>query len=305
MKLINKETRVLVQGITGAGGSFHTREMLEYGTKIVAGVTPGKGGLKVEGVPVFNSVEEALKREGPIDVSAIFVPPFIKILQSNGDTLYIEAAKDAVMEAIEAQISLVVCITEKMPQWQTVEIKAYLDLFSNVRLLGPNCPGIIVPTECKIGLYQNYAFKKKGNVAVISRSGSLSFDTSNELRKAGFKFSVVAGIGGDPIVGTSFKEMLELVESDPDTEMVLIAGEIGGDLEERAADYICNTCYLKPVLFFIAGVFAPAGQRLGHAGAIISREGEGLDKATYIKNKGLKVCLNVLEIGQAMKELLC
>ena len=259
--LINKSTRVIVQGITGREGGFHARQMIDYGTKVVGGVTPGKGGDKFIGVPVFNTVSEAVRRTGA-DASVIFVPAAF--------------ASDAVLESIEAGVRLVVCITEGMPVHDMVVIKRELQ-GKDCRLIGPNCPGIIVPDECKIGIMPGY-IHKRGNIGVISRSGTLTYEAVFQLTMKGLGQSTCIGIGGDPITGTSFVDCLMMFEEDSETEAVLMIGEIGGRAEEAAAELIKSGGFTKPVFAYVAGRTAPEGRRMGHAGAII-QGGAGTAKA--------------------------
>jgi len=249
--LIDTETRVLVQGITGREGAFHTKQMLVYGTKVVAGVTPGKGGERVEGVPVYNTVREAVEKEG-VNTSIVFVPP--------------RFAADAVIEAIDAGIRLVVCITEWIPIHEMLQVTAYARA-KGTRLVGPNCPGLISPGKSLVGILPGSIFRP-GPVGIVSRSGTLTYEVVNELSTRGIGQSTCVGIGGDPIIGTRFIDVLKLFEADPETEAVVMIGEIGGSDEEEAAEYIKSMT--KPVVGFISGRTAPPGKRMGHAGAIIS-----------------------------------
>ena len=248
---VNKDTRVIVQGITGKQGAFHTEKMIEYGTAIVGGVTPGKGGQSLLGVPVFNTVYDAVKNTGA-NASVIYVPP--------------KFAADSIIEAIDAGVQVIVCITEGIPVLDMARVKHYLD-GSHSRLIGPNCPGIITPEECKIGIMPGY-IHKKGHVGVISRSGTLTYEAVKQLSVRNLGQSTVVGIGGDPIRGTGFLDCLKAFEADPDTYAVVLNGEIGGSGEEEAAQFIKTMT--KPVAAFIGGQSAPAGKRMGHAGAIIS-----------------------------------
>lgn len=303
--LCNKETKVLVQGITGKEGRRHTKMMLEYGTRIVAGVTPGRGGQFVEGVPVFNTIREAQEKIGKIDASVIFVPALIKKKQpgGRGTRIIIRAAEQAILEAAAAEIPLVVCITEGIPVWGMARIKAELESRKTL-LIGPNTPGIIKPGECKIGIQPGYIFKK-GSVALLTRSGSLSFEVASQLQKEGMGISVAIGIGGDPIIGTDFVLFLKLLKDDPETEAVVIVGEIGGRFEQDAADYIVAVRYPKPVLAFIPGIHAPKGKRMGHAGAIIGSTQESAQvKLDYFEKRGVATCRDLLEIGKNTKDLL-
>lgn len=250
--LVNRESKVLVQGITGAQGRFHTEQMLNYGSKIVGGVTPGKGGQTVLGLPVFDTVKEAVAATGA-DTSVIYVPPML--------------AADSILEAVDAGIALVVCITEGIPVLDMMRIKNYL-VGKKTRLIGPNCPGLITPEECKVGILPGYICKK-GHVGVISRSGTLTYEAVKQLSDRNIGQSTAVGIGGDPIRGTGFVDLLELFEKDDDTYAVLMIGEIGGSGEEEAAEWIKKNFH-KPVASFISGQSAPKGKRMGHAGAIIS-----------------------------------
>lgn len=255
--LLHENSKVLVQGITGRDGSFHTEKMIEYGTKIVSGVTPGKGGTSIFNIPIFNNVNEAVKETGA-DVSIIYVPE--------------KGAADAIVEAADANIKLIVCITEGVPVNQMIKVSKYLESKPQTRLIGPNCPGIISPGKSKVGIMPGHIFKK-GNVGVISRSGTLTYEVVYQLSNLGFGQSTSIGIGGDPIIGTSFIDALMLFNEDPETDSVVLIGEIGGDSEEKAAEYIKKNMK-KKVVAFIAGRTAPAEKRMGHAGAIIS-QGKG------------------------------
>ena len=251
--LVNKNTKLIVQGITGSAGKFHAKQMLEYGTKVVGGVTPGKGGETAEGLPVFNTVKDAVKKTG-----------------ANATVIYVPAAfaADAAMEAADAGIKLIVIITEGIPPLDMIRVKLFLKNYPDVYLIGPNCPGIITPGECKIGIMPGY-IHKKGSIGVISRSGTLTYEAVWQLSQLGYGQSTCIGIGGDPVHGMGFVDCLKLFKDDPETEAVVLIGEIGGSAEEQAAGYIEKE-FRKPVVGFIAGLTAPSGKRMGHAGAIIS-----------------------------------
>jgi succinyl-CoA synthetase alpha subunit len=280
---VNKDTRVIVQGITGRSGLFHTRLMQEYGTKIVAGVTPGKGGQTVLEVPVYDTVVMAINKT-KANASIIFVPA-------------INAAK-SIIEAAEAGIELVVCITEGIPLLDMARVKHILNN-CKTRLIGPNCPGIITPNQCKIGIMPGYVHKK-GNVGIISRSGTLTYEAVKQLTDRNIGQSTVIGIGGDPIIGTSFVDALSAFEKDPDTHAVLISGEIGGSGEEEAATFIASSM-TKPVVAFIGGQSSPDGKRMGHAGAIImGSKGTAIGKINALKNAGVTVVLTPDLIGETM-----
>ena len=281
--LVNKDTKVIVKGITGKQGAFHTQQMLEYGTKIVGGVTPGKGGQEIYGVPVFDTVREAVEKTGA-NASVIYVPP--------------KFATDSILEAVDAGISLVVCITEGIPIMDMAMVKHYLE-GTGTRLIGPNCPGIITPGECKIGIMPGY-IHKPGHVGIISRSGTLTYEAVKQLSDRGIGQSTVIGIGGDPIRGTSFLDALMAFEADPDTYAVVMNGEIGGSGEEEAANYIAN-CMTKPVAAFIGGQSAPAGKRMGHAGAIVSGgKGTASGKIAALQEAGVVVAMTPDKIGEAL-----
>mgnify|MGYP001024817883 CR=1 FL=1 len=283
---VNKDTKVVVQGITGNEGSFHTRQCLSYGTRIVAGVTPGKGGQKMDEVPVFNTVAGAVRETGA-DASLIFVPP--------------PFGADAVMEAADAGVKLIVAITEGIPILDMVKVKKFLN-GKQCRLIGPNCPGIITPEECKIGIMPGM-IHKKGHVGVVSRSGTLTYEVVDQLTKVGLGQTTCIGIGGDPVNGTNFIDVLSAFEADPETHGMVMVGEIGGSAEEEAAAYI-KAHVTKPVVGFIAGLTAPPGRRMGHAGAIISgSSGTGEAKIKAFKENGIHVCENLGRIGQICKEV--
>jgi succinyl-CoA synthetase alpha subunit len=285
--LIDENTRVAIQGITGGEGTFHTQRMQEYGTKVVAGVTPGKGGQTHLGVTVFNSVSEAVEKEGA-NASAIFVPAFF--------------AADAVMEAADAGISLVVCITEGIPTFDMIKVKQFLK-GKGCRLIGPNTPGIISPGKCKIGIMPGH-IHSPGTVGVISRSGTLTYEAVDQVTSLGYGQSTAVGIGGDPIVGLSFTDLLKLFKEDTGTEAVILIGEIGGTAEEEAAEYIKEE-FPKPVVSFIAGQTAPPGRRMGHAGAIIAGgKGTAREKMEALEAAGVIVAKSPAEIGNKVKEAL-
>jgi succinyl-CoA synthetase alpha subunit len=283
---VNKDTKVLVQGITGNEGSFHARGCLEYGTNIAAGVTPGKGGQKMDDVPVFNTVGEAVEKTGAT-ASLIFVPP--------------PFGADAIMEAADAGVNVIVAITEGIPILDMVKVKHFLAT-KNCRLIGPNCPGIITPDECKIGIMPG-KIHKKGNIGVVSRSGTLTYEVVDQLTKLGMGQSTCIGIGGDPVNGTNFIDVLDAFQNDDETHGIVMVGEIGGSAEEEAA-YFIKEKLTKPVVGFIAGLTAPPGRRMGHAGAIISgSSGTGAAKIAAFKDNGIFVCEDLGQIGQVCKDI--
>jgi succinyl-CoA synthetase alpha subunit len=285
--LVNKNSKIIVQGFTGTEGSFHASQMIEYGTQVVGGVTPGKGGTKHLDRPVFNTVADAVKTTGA-NVSIIFVPPAF--------------AADAIMEAAEAGIALVVCITEGIPVQDMVKAKHYLTA-TNTRLIGPNCPGVITSDECKVGIMPGFVFKK-GRIGIVSKSGTLTYEAADQVAKAGLGVSTAIGIGGDPIIGTTTKEAVELLMNDPETDGIVMIGEIGGSMEAEAARWV-KANNRKPVVGFIAGQTAPPGRRMGHAGAIIG----GADDTASAKMKimaesGIEVVQSPADIGATMAKVL-
>ncbi|MNK64917.1 Succinyl-CoA ligase [ADP-forming] subunit alpha [compost metagenome] len=284
---INNDTRLLVQGITGREGSFHTSQMIEYGTQVVAGLTPGKGGMKTEhGVPVYNTAKEALEAHPEINASIIFVPP--------------PFAADSILEALDAEIPLIVCITEGIPTLDMMRVFPVLEK-SKSRLIGPNCPGLTTPGEAKLGIMPAMIFKK-GSVGVVSRSGTLTYEIAADLTNRGYGQSTIVGIGGDPIIGTNFVDVLKAFEADPETELVVMAGEIGGSAEEDAADYIKNHM-TKPVVGFIGGRTAPEGKRMGHAGALVSgNKGTAQGKVDALIAAGVPVADTTAQIGDLVVE---
>jgi len=285
--LLDKGSRVVVQGITGSEGSFHTRESLKFGTKVVAGVTPGKGGTELDGIPVYNRVVDAVEKQGA-NVSAIYTPAGF--------------SADAVLEAVEAGIGLVVCMTEGIPVWDMIRVKQALK-GSGARMIGPNCPGITTPGVGKIGFMPNF-IHKKGKVGVVSRSGTLTYEVIWQLTSLGIGQSTSVGIGGDPIAGTGFLDVLELFQKDRGTEAIVMIGEIGGTAEEEAAEYI-QAHVTKPVVSFIAGRTAPPGRRMGHAGAIISGgKGTAEEKFLALEKAGVAIEKNPAEIGKRVQKIL-
>lgn len=285
--LVGQDTRVIFQGFTGREATFHAQASIDYKTKVVGGVTPGRGGQTHLGLPVFNTVADAVKQTGA-NASVIFVPP--------------PFAADAIMEATEAGVPLVVCITEGIPTTDMVQVRAFMQGRST-RLIGPNCPGIISPGKCKIGIMPAH-IHKQGSVGVVSRSGTLTYEAVGQLTRLGIGQSTCIGIGGDPIIGTTFLDAIELFNNDPDTKAIIMIGEIGGNAEEMAADYIAKNVH-KPVVGFIAGQTAPPGRRMGHAGAIISGgSGKAEDKMKAMTQAGITVCASPAEIGEKVKSRL-
>jgi succinyl-CoA synthetase alpha subunit len=286
--LVNKQSKVLVQGFTGAEGSFHAGQMIEYGTNVVGGVTPGKGGTMHLEKPVYNTVEEAVAKTGA-NVSIIFVPPAF--------------AADAIMEAADAGIKVIICITEGIPTKDMIYAKEYLK-GKGITLIGPNCPGVITPGEAKVGIMPGFVFKS-GRIGIVSKSGTLTYEAADQIVKAGLGISTAIGIGGDPIIGTPTKEAVELLMNDPETDAIVMIGEIGGSYEAVAAKYIKDSGNKKPVVGFIAGQTAPAGRRMGHAGAIVG----GADDTAAAKMKimadcGIFVCESPADIGETMLKAL-
>ncbi|OAD46209.1 succinate--CoA ligase subunit alpha [Polaribacter atrinae] len=286
--LVNKNSKIIVQGFTGSEGTFHAGQMIDYGTNVVGGVTPGKGGQEHLGKPVFNTVKESVDEVGA-DTSIIFVPPAF--------------AADAIMEAADAGIKVIICITEGIPTADMVKVKAYID-GRDCRLVGPNCPGVITPDEAKVGIMPGFIFKK-GRVGIVSKSGTLTYEAADQVVKQGYGITTAIGIGGDPIIGTTTKEAVELLMNDPETEAIVMIGEIGGNLEAEAAQWIKADGNRKPVVGFIAGQTAPAGRTMGHAGAIVG----GADDTAQAKMKilaenGIHVVSSPAKIGEMIAKVL-
>lgn len=285
--LVNKHSKVIVQGFTGTEGTFHASQMIEYGTQVVGGVTPGKGGSSHLDRPIFNTVEEAVKQTGA-DVSIIFVPPAF--------------AADAIMEAADAGIKVIVCITEGIPTKDMITVKAYIKKRACI-LIGPNCPGVITPDEAKVGIMPGFVFKK-GRVGIVSKSGTLTYEAADQIVKAGLGISTAIGIGGDPIIGTPTREAVMMLMNDPETDAIVMIGEIGGNYEALAAEWIKENG-TKPVVGFIAGQTAPAGRRMGHAGAIVGgKDDTAAAKMEIMRKCGIHVVESPAEIGSAMASLL-
>jgi succinyl-CoA synthetase alpha subunit len=286
--LVNKFSRVVVQGFTGSEGTFHSAQMIEYGTNITGGITPGKGGQIHLGRPVFNTVSEAVKNTGA-DVSVIFVPSSV--------------AADAIMEAADAGIKVIVTITEGIPTQDMIKVRAYLK-DKDCRMIGPNCPGVITPEECKVGIMPGF-IHKKGSVGIISRSGTLTYEAVDQVTKQGMGQSTCIGIGGDPVIGTSTLDAVKLLMADDETRGIIVIGEIGGSMESEAAQWIKENGNFKPVVGFIAGQTAPKGRRMGHAGAIIGgKDDTALAKMNFMRQCGIHVVESPADIGKTMKEVL-
>lgn len=286
--IVNKDSKVLVQGFTGSEGTFHSKQMIEYGTNIIAGVTPGKGGMTHLGIPVFNSVSEAVNQLD-INTSIIFVPPMF--------------AADAIMEAVESNIKTIVAITEGIPTSDMIKVKSYIDN-KGVVLIGPNCPGVITPEEAKIGIMPGFIFKK-GRVGIVSKSGTLTYEAADQVVKSGYGISTAIGVGGDPIIGTTLLDSIKLFMDDPETDIIVLIGEIGGQLEIEAANWVKSSGNKKPVVGFIAGETAPKGRKMGHAGAIIGgKDDTASAKKTIMRNCGITVVDSPAEIGSNVQKIL-
>ena len=286
--IVNKDSKVLVQGFTGSEGTFHSEQMIEYGTNIVAGVTPGKGGMTHLDIPVFNSVSEAVNQL-EINTSIIFVPPMF--------------AADAIMEAVQSNIKTIVAITEGIPTSDMIKVKAYIK-DKGVVLIGPNCPGIITPEEAKVGIMPGFIFKK-GRVGIVSKSGTLTYEAADQVVKSGYGISTAIGVGGDPIIGTSILDSLKLFMDDPETDIVVLIGEIGGQLEIEAATWVKSSGNKKPVVGFIAGETAPKGRKMGHAGAIIGgKDDTASAKKSIMRDCGISVVDSPAEIGSNVQRIL-
>lgn len=285
---VNSQTRVLVQGITGKEGQFHTQQCIAYGTNVVAGVTPGKGGQKMDAVPVFNTVQEAREKTGANAAMILVPPPF---------------AADAILESVDAGVEVIVCITEGVPVMDMLKVKNYLATKPNIRLIGPNCPGIITPGACKIGIMPGAIHTPGGPVGVVSRSGTLTYEVVHQLTQVGLGQTTCVGIGGDPVNGTGFIDCLQAFNDDPATKAVVMVGEIGGNAEEQAAAWI-KANMKKPVVGFIAGLTAPPGRRMGHAGAIVSGgQGTASAKIDAMQQSGIYVCKDLGSLGRLCKEV--
>ncbi|MCB9659156.1 MAG: succinate--CoA ligase subunit alpha [Polyangiales bacterium] len=286
--LVNKDTKLIVQGITGKTGQFHTEQCIKYGTNVVGGVTPGRGGTEILGVPVFDTVEQAIAATGA-NASCIFVPP--------------PFAADSILECVEAELPLAICITEGIPVMDMLKVRRVLDGQKTTRLIGPNCPGVITPDECKIGIMPGH-IHKKGRIGVVSKSGTLTYEAVGQLTALGIGQSTAVGVGGDPIAGTDFIDILEMFEKDADTDAIILIGEIGGNAEELAAAWIKDN-FSKPVAGFIAGRTAPPGKRMGHAGAIISGgKGTADAKIAALEDAGVKVAPTPSDMGTTLASLL-
>ncbi|WCC43251.1 succinate--CoA ligase subunit alpha [Tenacibaculum finnmarkense] len=287
--LVNKDSKIIVQGFTGSEGTFHAGQMIDYGTNVVGGVTPGKGGQEHIGKPVFNTVDQAVQEVGA-DTSIIFVPPAF--------------AADAIMESAEAGIKVIICITEGIPTADMVKVKSYIDQLDDCRLVDPNCPGVITPDEAKVGIMPGFIFKK-GKVGIVSKSGTLTYEAADQVVKQGYGITTAIGIGGDPIIGTTTKEAVELLMNDDETEAIVMIGEIGGNLEAEAARWIKADGNRKPVIGFIAGQTAPAGRTMGHAGAIVGGDDDTAQaKMKILAENGVHVVDSPAKIGEMVAKVL-